>query len=293
MFHVFLKGPPESSKILDHLSNHPDLGEYGKTPYVSQLLDLGAIYVNQSRVESPTLDVGPADTLRVHFKPKRYDLSKVNFRDRVVFENDNFMILNKPSKIPLHPTVDNQIENVLGYFKGHFITHRLDLPTSGLVCLAKTKSYQAIFNKLLSERKVEKRYLALHENPIPLGLHTHYMIDSPRKPKVLLNEVDPKFKTQICTLKVLKSEKRIFNRDQIEFQTALGSGEQVGFLSSIELLTGRTHQIRAQLSHMKSPIVGDEDYRGMKAGFFGLLANRLSFTCPVDNRDYVFSAKNT
>lgn len=208
------------------------------------LQSLGSIYFNDQRLhENPELKVD--DYLRIHTKPRRFPLAK---KIPVVFENQDLMILDKPSGIPCHPTVDNQLENLIVYFKQETgldikLTHRLDVPTSGLIVFAKTKEAQSEFHKVLQSRKIEKIYLAEVEAPgVAAGLYEHHMLKTEYAPKEIRENSTEN--TVNCLMEVLENN--------LEGETAK---------LKIQLLTGRTHQIRAQLNFLGFPIIGDSLYR--------------------------------
>lgn len=210
------------------------------------LLKLGAIYIGNQR---QLLDV-PIDEnklFRVHSKPRRYK-TELDWTSLIVYENSDFVVINKPSGLPSHPSVDNILENSLtqtsfAINRPLFITHRLDTLTGGLIVYAKNAEFVKSFNLQLQARNIEKKYVALVENPsvLPTKL-IHYMEPSPRAPK----KVSASFVEgwAFCELEIL---------DQKKISSALN-------WVKINLLTGRTHQIRSQLSNMNSPIVGDAMY---------------------------------
>ena len=121
-------------------------------------------------------------------------------------------------------------------------TSRLDVPTSGLLCFARTAAFQSHFNAALRERKVEKEYTAL-VMPGSAMLEprrlVHWMERDGRAPKRLYAE--PCGDAQRCE-SVLLSARRVRAR-------AHGSGGGVALLEvRLKLETGRTHQLRAQLA---------------------------------------------
>jgi 23S rRNA pseudouridine1911/1915/1917 synthase len=129
---------------------------------------------------------------------------------------------------------------------------------------AKTKNFLSLFNRLLAERGVQKIYRAVVEGQkLTTGLYQHSMEPSPRAPKTVVEESRPGW--QECRLQILS----VKNIDDFTAQSL-----------EIELLTGRTHQIRAQLSALNAPIRGDVLY-GAKPFFAGeeidLTADKLSF----------------
>lgn len=205
---------------------------------------LGSVYYNDKRLEDhPSIKID--DYLRIHSNPRRFPFSGTI---PVVFENEDLIILDKPVGIPCHPTVDNTQENLIVYFKKQTgldikLTHRLDVPTSGLIVFAKTKQAQGEFHKILQSREVEKIYLAEVSAPgVPEGLYEHHMLKTEYAPKEIRDT--PSEQTVNCRMKVLENK--------IEDKTAK---------LKIQLLTGRTHQIRAQLNFLGFPILSDSLYR--------------------------------
>lgn len=232
------------------------------------LLKLGAIYVNNER---QTKDgwIYQESLLRIHTTPKRYK-TDYNWNSLVVFENDFCLVLNKPSGIPSHPTVDNALENALTQMSltrklPLFVTHRLDTLTSGLIVYGKKQSFVKSFNLQLQERTIKKNYVALAETTekLPPKL-THYMDPSPGTPKKLSDT--PIEGWAICELEILEQK-------EVSPTTSW---------MKLNLLTGRTHQIRAQLSHVHASIVGDSTYRSKtsyKENAIALRSFEIEFNC--------------
>lgn len=225
-----------------------------RTEEIEHLLNLGAIYLNDQRLPRDSRDqfLQEQDYLRVHTKPRRFpvQLLEKSFSAKCLihFEHPDFYIIQKPSGIPVHASVDNTQENLLAFLESRlqeklFITHRLDVPTSGLIFIARNIAAQKTFNQLLENSLVSKFYKALvhgeYQGPRRL---THYMQPSPRAPKVVSTEKSPGW--LLCQLDIIDCEEELSSHS----------------LLSLALLTGRTHQIRAQLSAMGHPIVGDKSY---------------------------------
>jgi 23S rRNA pseudouridine1911/1915/1917 synthase len=218
---------------------------------VLELFQIGAIYINNQRVIDPHHNVTYANQMRVHTKPRRYFVN-YDWKSRIVFEHDDFVILNKPSGLPSHPSVDNIIENSLTQLERALnlklhISHRLDTTTEGLIVYGKKIDFVKAFNIQLQSKNIEKKYVALIQttDTLPERL-IHYMEPSPRAPKKV---------TQIFTEGWDECELLIEDQKKYEVNALTDI-----HLIRINLLTGRTHQIRAQLSEIGYPLLGDKMY---------------------------------
>jgi 23S rRNA pseudouridine1911/1915/1917 synthase len=212
-----------------------------------ELFKLGAIYTKQQRLTEFNLMLAENTMIRIHTKPRRY-FCDYDWEKFIVFQNDDFLILNKPAGVPSHPSVDNIIENSLTqteYATGEklHISHRLDTTTEGLIVYGKTKDFVKSFNQQIQNHTIEKNYVALCETDEMLPKKViHYMEQSPRAPK----KVSAVFSenSDFCELEIIEQKKMDTDLSWVK----------------INLLTGRTHQIRAQMSELKAPLCGDVLY---------------------------------
>lgn len=246
---------PKSSRVSEAIRENLSLSEQR----VQELLEFGSIYVNGVRC-TKDIQISPETYIRVHQNPRRFPAKIFNFEKSLLFENDELLIIDKPSGLPVHPTVDNLHENILSLINAAregsnsnpavYVTHRLDVATSGLLILAKTKLAQAKINKLFADGIVKKIYRTFVHGqelpPLPKGELIHYMEPSPRAPKNVSPHAFPGW--SLCKLKI------------IDHQPASISGNLEGLELTVELLTGRTHQIRAQMKAIGCPVVGDTAY---------------------------------
>ncbi len=268
------RGPLLPAPLLPHLNSC--LGDDNQR--AKWLVEFGAVYLNSTRITETDFEINSNDILRVHLEPKRYIFDKIKLKNSIVFENSEFGIVNKPSGIPMHPTLDNLKENLLwGLDLKYLITHRLDVPTSGLVVLAKNKYFQSKFNDLVGKRLVKKSYITLTQAKLCPGVVIHQMKVSVKAPKQCVQSLNETLireaQWEECKLEI--TESRQYRTTQL-------------FESEIHLLTGRTHQIRAQLAAMGSSILGDEMYGGKPSSVFGLHSSELEFTCPVSGKFFKF-----
>lgn len=240
---------PEDGFAVDIIKNALNIDEQ----ITLALFNLGSVYINNQRCTDSLKSISVGSILRVHTKPRRYYV-KHDWISRIIFESDDFIILNKPAGLPSHPSVDNILENSLTQLelalkiKLH-ISHRLDTTTEGLIVYGKNIQFVKDFNIQLQKKLTEKKYVslvqALPHQILPKKL-IHYMEPSVRAPKkvsLIFNE-----SWDECELHIEK---------QTDYYLENYSDLKI---LKINLLTGRTHQIRAQLSEIGFPLVGDATY---------------------------------
>lgn len=206
--------------------------------------------------------------------------SKSQIQNTILFEDNHLIAINKqPGQLvqgdktgddPLSELVKEYIK--IAYSKPGKVylgvIHRLDRPTSGVVVFAKTSKALTRMNLLFSEKKTQKTYWAVVKNKPPEDqqLLTHYLVRNPKQNKsYAYKKTVPNSKEAILSYKIAVSLQRYF-------------------MLEVELMTGRHHQIRSQLSHIGCPIKGDLKYgfdRSNSDGSIHLHARNLTFVHPV------------
>lgn len=212
----------------------------------SELLKLGSIYLNEVRVENLFSTVCSGDHLRIHTQPRRYSKPE-HLRSRIVETTEEFYVINKPCGLPVHSQVDNSRENLITFLEEElreelFVTHRLDIETSGCLLVARTLSARSAINRLFREHLIGKHYVAQVEKFVEPQTYVHFMKPSFTAPKEISSTEQEGWLR--CELKVVSCNR---NSDG-------------HFDLLIQLITGRPQQIRAQLAYLSSPILGDKKY---------------------------------
>lgn len=193
----------------------------------------------------------------------------------VVYENDDLLVINKPSGMVVHPAPGNYTGTLVNALIGRFnlssdeirpgIVHRLDKDTSGLMLVAKNDWAHDKLSEMIKERIVKRTYLALVSGVIN---HETGTIDAPigrcmdNREKMMVTEINSK--EAVTHFKVLK---RFHQYTLIECQ----------------LETGRTHQIRVHMAYINHPVVNDPVYgKKVSNNSFGQLlhSTKISFPNP-------------
>ncbi len=207
----------------------------------------------------------------------------------ILYEDNHIIALNKrPSDIVQgDKTGDKPLsEKLKDYIKIKYdkpgnvflgVTHRLDRPVSGVVIFAKTSKALSRINELLRERKIKKKYWAVVSNkPAEESGHlVHYLKKNQQKNMSFSfnEEGKDRLKAELLYKYISKSDKY--------------------HLLEVELLTGRHHQIRVQLSAIGCPVKGDLKYgapRSNKDASIHLHARSLEFMHPVKKEKIVIVA---
>ncbi len=207
-------------------------------------------------------------------------MNALELPERIVYEDNHILVVNKlPSEIvqgdktgdePLSETIKKFIA-VRDHKPGNVfcgVIHRLDRPVSGIVIFAKTSKGLSRFNELFREKTIQKEYLAAVKNkPQQLaGRLEHYLVKNEK------TNMSKAYKKPIPG--ALKAE--------LEYEVIASS--ETYHLLRIKLLTGRHHQIRAQLAAIGCPIRGDVKYgfnRTNPGGYINLHSYRTTFIHPV------------
>jgi len=255
----------EKSKLYDAILNAGIKLSYNG---FCKLLRNKDIKINSVKVFENTY-VLPDDFIEVYLKEK--DLKTLPKPD-IIFQDVNVVIINKPVKIL---TVgENSLHTNLEKFLNQkvFPCHRLDFNTSGLVVFAKN---EAAHNEILLGFKnnlIEKFYFCLAYGVFAKKEDTlnAYLFKDSLKSKVYIYDIFSPGCQKITTkYKVLK---------QFEKYAAL----------EVQLVTGRTHQIRAHLCHIGHPVIGDSKYgknsvnKEFKQKFQNLICYKLAFNLQED-----------
>ena len=200
---------------------------------------------------------------------------------KILYEDNHIIVVVKDYNIPVQEDSSKDIDMltmIKSYIKEKYnkpgnvylgLIHRLDRPVGGVMVFAKTSKAASRLSNEIREKKVEKRYIAL--------VHGHAKEHEVLKDKLYKDE-----KTNTSYVRS-DGKESILEYNLIEYRDNYS-------LLDINLLTGRHHQIRVQLSHHGYPIYGDQKYGIDKEGIqIHLWAYKLKFKHPVKDEIMEFT----
>lgn len=216
------------------------------------------------------------DRLTVELPEERSQFEPENMKINVLYEDDDLILINKQPGCVVHPTkghVNHTIANgLMQYmidteqsFKIRFI-NRLDMDTSGVLCVGKNSHCQDDFSKQAGKNSVEKKYMAVVRGIVEDECGT---VDCP----IGLEDADH-------VRRIVKEN----GYPSVTHYRVLSRYEKGYSLVKLLLETGRTHQIRVHMEHMGHPVVGDVLYGKQEDLLIerqALHARSLSFDHPV------------
>lgn len=201
------------------------------------------------------------DEITVVFPPEKVSDSLVSEKGTlaIVYEDDALLIIEKPPFMNTIPSREHPTGSLANFVRGYFdekgisstvhIVTRLDRDTSGLVCIAKNSHVHHLMGKMQKEQSIRKEYEAIVHGHLK---EDEQLIIAPigRNPlSIIEREIRDDGQYAQTEVKVLK--RTYYNGEPIT-------------LVRLQLLTGRTHQIRVHMKHIGHPLVGDDLYGGSR-----------------------------
>ncbi len=236
-----------------------------------------------------TVTLSAVETVQTHSEPEDIALD-------ILYEDSDILVLNKPAGLVVHPGAGNPTGTLVNALLHHDpsldklpragIVHRLDKDTSGVMVVAKTLPAHTKLIELLSDRDVHRQYLAVVSGALVSGGTANAPID--RHPRDRIRQAVREDGREAVTH--FRLRERFRNHTLLECR----------------LETGRTHQIRVHMQHLKHPIIGDPLYGGSlklpKGATEDLIqvlrsfkrqalhAEQLSFEHPITGEEMKFEA---
>ncbi len=250
--------------------------------YIKRLIENSQLKINKKIVKTPSTKVKINDEIIINIIEKKEIKVPARKMDlKIVFEDDDIIVLDKPKGLVVHPgagNFENTLVNALKFkYKNNLssvngkirpgIVHRIDKDTSGLLVIAKNNFSHSSLGKQFSDHSIKRNYHCLIWGVIrPLNGRVETLICRNQKNRQLMTVSEIKGKKAITNYKTLK----VFNIKEVPKIS----------LIECQLETGRTHQIRVHLKHKGSSIIGDQQYgkknikfKKINKDFFKILSN--------------------
>ncbi|KJF28194.1 pseudouridylate synthase [Clostridium aceticum] len=239
---------------------------------LSKLKKNESIFLNNHYVKYHEL-VKSGDVIKISMKeePSQFEEEAIPFS--VIYEDVDIIVVNKQPGIVTHPTKSHPtgtIANAAQYYLNRKeincrirFVNRLDMDTSGLLIIAKNPYAHHVLSEQMQQDQVEKKYIAFVEGVIEKDFDT--IIQPIYRPtfESIKRVVDERGQKSITKYRVLERYKK-------------------ATMVEVQLLTGRTHQIRVHMTHLGHPLIGDSLY-GTTSTFIhrqALHSNYLKFLQP-------------
>ncbi|HYC37671.1 MAG TPA: RluA family pseudouridine synthase [Usitatibacter sp.] len=258
--------------------------------HVYRVLRSGEVRVNSRRVDA-SRKVEAGDRIRippVRVAERGAATPAPHFRLPVIHEDDALLAIDKPAGLAVHGGsgvahgVIESLRSMRPEARFLELVHRLDRETSGVLLVAKKRSTLTALHEMMRGRDIDKRYFA--------GVAGRFRNELQRVRLPLLARRGAEGEKRVSVSDEGQDAETVFRR--------VSRGAEFTLLEA-ELLTGRTHQIRVHLAHLKHPVLGDDKYgdyelnkrlrkEGLKRMF--LHAARLSFAHPLTGERMVLEA---
>ncbi|MBK8945832.1 MAG: RluA family pseudouridine synthase [Ignavibacteriae bacterium] len=230
---------------------------------IQKLIKNNLITVNGNLIKS-NYTITPKDEIKITIpvSPRPDKIEPEDIPLKIIYEDDYLIIIDKPAGMVVHPSYGNYTSTMvhallhhtknLSSFNGDYragIVHRIDKDTTGLLVIAKSEEVHSHLAKQFAAKTTEREYWAICWG----------------KFKDSTGEI-------IANIARSKSDRKLFSVSESDGKTAhtiYTVLEEFDFLSLIKLklMTGRTHQIRVHLAHVKHNIFGDHTYCGRRINY--------------------------
>ncbi|MDQ7044758.1 MAG: RluA family pseudouridine synthase [Sulfurimonas sp.] len=232
--------------------------EIGQTrSQIANLIKQGCVFIEDKKVTRPGVKLKIDQRIKVEFpEAKEEKALDVDFDVEILYEDDDVLVINKPSGVTVHPAPSVKDATLVDWLKHkgirlstisgeerHGIVHRLDKGTSGTMVVAKNNKAHEFLSEQLQDKSMGRYYIAVMTPALKEDITT-IETNIGRSPHNRLKMAN------VGTGKYAKTQ----------FATLLPSDDETTQFVACKLFTGRTHQIRVHLESINRHILGDHIY---------------------------------
>ncbi|PHQ88913.1 MAG: RluA family pseudouridine synthase [Sulfurimonas sp.] len=224
---------------------------------IAQLIKQGYVMIEDKKVTRPGVKLKKEQTVQVEFpEAKKEKALDVDFDVEILYEDDDVLVINKPSGVTVHPAPSVKDATIVDWLKHkgirlstisgeerHGIVHRLDKGTSGTMVVAKNNKAHEFLSEQLQDKSMGRYYIAVLNPPLKEDITT---IET----NIGRSQSNRLKMANVGTGKYAKTQ----------FASLLPSNDESTQFVACKLFTGRTHQIRVHLESINRHILGDHIY---------------------------------
>ncbi len=254
-----------------------------------EMIKNGEIKANNSIVKA-SLKLKIGDNIEINHRTDdlntEIQATEMNFP--ILYEDDDIIVINKPYGLVVHPGAGNEKVTVVSALLSHTnlspigapdrpgIVHRLDKETSGIMVLAKNKEAHKNLADQFASHELEKEYIAIIQG---------HIVNQKGRIQVAI-ERDPVHRQRMKATSADNGRMAISIFEVMEYL-------KNSTLVKVQILTGRTHQIRVHMAFTGHPLLGDTTYGGRKYGNneHFLHSHKLTFKHPISGKTMTFEAE--
>ena len=259
---------------------------------IAHLIKQGCVFIEEKKVTRPGVKLKVEQVVKVEFPEAKIEKAlDVDFDVEILYEDDDVLVINKPSGVTVHPAPSVKDATLVDWLKHkgirlstisgeerHGIVHRLDKGTSGTMVVAKNNEAHEFLSQQLQDKSMGRYYIAVLTPPLKEDITTiecNIGRSAHNRLKMACSESGKYAKTQFASL--------------------LPSEDETLQLVACKLFTGRTHQIRVHLESINRHILGDHIYglapKQEKSERVLLHAYIIYFIHPTTKKQVSFVAK--
>ncbi len=301
----FLINETEVGQRIDRwLSEKTELKEFISTrSFAQNLIEKDCITVNQKKTKS-SHQLKLNDCVEIQLPEKKsVGLLPYDFKLNIIFEDDDLLVVNKPSGLVVHPAAGHEQDTLVNALLFHTknlsmkneerpgIVHRIDKDTSGLLVIAKNDFTHEHLSAQFKNKTTHRIYYAFTEGPVQKqsGTYTSYLARHTTDRKRYASK---KINNKTITTFIGDVESAKWAVTHFKFIESSNNKN----LFQLQLETGRTHQIRVHMSENGQTLIGDTMYgyspkkaHELKIQRFFLHAAELGFVHPKTNKNLKFT----